>query len=747
MCRIGTQQTLACGHETCGGIGTGSKTRVREPKVGSPTLAATVCCSLRWLSNFSPSRTRTYGLQVLTVVVSLLLCQSVASAQAISFLPGTESPAVTMGSSPATTVFNGKLYLAFRSNDSRNILFVTSSSDGIHFGAATEYYNIVMGSAPALAVYNGQLYVGFQANDASHQLFLSSSSDGVTFRPATGYPGIAIGGAPSLGVFNNKLIVGFQANDASHRFFLATSSDGVNFSTTAYPNILMGSSPSLAVFNNQLFVAFQANDAGHALFVSASSDGVNFPSATGYPNIQIGSAPSLAASNGALYVAFSANDSSNALFMSASTTGTNFPSATRSPYDSVGAAPSAASFKTTVAVAFKSNSSQNVLYATDLVPPVNNYNLPTIPLFINDNARTGTDLYVSIVGMVNNVWYSVTDAIGDIQPTAYSPTPASFAVDVGTAATTTIAIPQMVGMRVYVSFGAPLYVSTSPSGAPGTPAGWVPNDPNYNTLFDWAELTWAANVNGSVSALGGNVTQVDMFGLAMQLTLNGLQGDLVTPATTSSGFPTDLGTTARQSILYGIAGAGTPWNSLVLQANGSPLRVIAPYHGIENNVFPSNQLDGYIASVFSQYAGGGLAAQSDGAVLTGRTSSGSMVFINSASGASFSIPKPTTYGAYLGSIAPSPAPTDPTLLAISENVSAQLQGALMRTDLLINGNLTACQPGQFYQGAPINRYAQVIHAQALNNVAYAFGYDDTCNQSSYIVVYAPTSMTLSVGPL
>ncbi len=682
------------------------------------------------------------------VATALIVAAPASRAQGVAFSPGVANPDVTMGSAPASTVFNGSLYTAFRSNDSRNILFVASSSDGTHFPTATAVPSMVMGSAPAMTVFKGKVYLAFQASDGSGSLMLTSSSDGVDFAPATEHRDLPAGGSPALAVFNNQLVVGFQAGDASNRLVLARSADGSNFSTVAYPNILMGSAPSLASFDNQLYVAFQANDARHDLFVSSSSDGISFPTATDYPDVKIGSAPSLAVVNGALDVAFQADDPGNALFVTSSTTGSGFPAATKSPYDTIGGPPAATAFQNNLSIAFKSNDDRNVLYATGgAAPSTNNLGLPTIPLVLTNNTGSNADLYVAIVGEVNNVWYAVSDTRGDLQATHYSPGLQSFGIDVGTGATTTVALPQMVGMRVYVSFGAPLSVNSSPSGTPGTPAGWVSSDPNYNTQFDWAELTWAANAAGNVSALGGNVTQVDMFGLAMKLSLTGLQGDLKTPTTLDSGFPTDPGTTVRQQSLAGIAGAGAPWNSLVVNANGSPFRAIAPNHGIDQGIFPADQLDGYIASAFSQYANGGLSVQSNGTSFTGRTTNGNFVFTDTASGATFSIPEPTTYSAYAGSLAPNPAPSDPTLYADSLNIAAQLQGALMRTDLLADGNLTACQPSEFYRAAPVNEYAANIHAQALDNHAYGFGYDDTCNQSSYIVVYGPTSMQLSIGPL
>ncbi len=377
-----------------------------------------------------------------------------------------------------------------------------------------------------------------------------------------------------------------------------------------------------------------------------------------------------------------------------------------------------------------------------------NLGLPTIPLRILNNTGSTQDLYVSIVGVSGTTWYSVIDLKGDVAPTTFSPNPSAFAIDIGAASAVKMQLPQLQGVRVYVSIGAPLYVNTSPSGVPGAPAGWIATDPNYNTLFDWAELTWVPNAVGSVSALGGNVTQVDMFGLAMKLSLTGLASNLTTKATYTSGFDATPGTTRRQDILNGIAAAGSPWNALVLRnTNGQPFRAMSPYHGIETGVFPSTQLQTLIDQAFAKYAAGGVSAQTAGVSFTGQMSGGEMIFTNTATGATFQIPEPTTYSAYTGNFAPTPPPSDSTLEQEGLAIGAQLQGAFMRGDILKNGNLTACDKAQFYKASPVNEYAHVIHENAVKGLAYAFGFDDTCSQSSYIGVYAPIAMTLEIGPL
>ena len=96
-----------------------------------------------------------------------------------------------------------------------------------------------------------------------------------------------------------------------------------------------------------------------------------------------------------------------------------------------------------------------------------------------------------------------------------------------------------------------------------------------------------------------NTTQVDMYGLSMFMRVQGKSTIVDQPAILNSGF-----FVSPQVVLKGYQSFGTPWTGLVVSNDTGPLRIIAPYHGIANMVFPSNELDSYIAQVWSFYASG-----------------------------------------------------------------------------------------------------------------------------------------------
>lgn len=380
----------------------------------------------------------------------------------------------------------------------------------------------------------------------------------------------------------------------------------------------------------------------------------------------------------------------------------------------------------------------------------NNEGMPIIPLTITNNFNFETQINVYIRGLVQittpdipvGQWAYVTDASGDV---AVVPTlgqgnyqTVSFAVTLGAGRSATINFPQLTSARIYLSFG-PITICCSSSTAPQDPAGWSTSDPNYYYLFDWVEPNWSGN------ELGGNTTQVDMFGLPMVLTLNG-----DTSATIGSSAN-------RRTILNTYQQLGAPWTSLVTYSNNVLMRVVAPYHGIESGVFPSDILDSYIGQVYSYYAATGanrLQVQQqfcDTNTYSFQASTSSSVMTFTENGASrFQILQPNTLTVYQNNIQPTNiTPPDPQSTALytclANGIAAKLGGAFVRTNLLANSNLDACQTSQFYVTSPIQKYAQLFHQYATNNLAYAFGYDDTCNQSGYTKVTNPTSMSIAIG--
>jgi hypothetical protein len=402
---------------------------------------------------------------------------------------------------------------------------------------------------------------------------------------------------------------------------------------------------------------------------------------------------------------------------------------------------------------------------------INNEGLPVIPVQIVNNYNTAQSLYVFIYGTVaqatNTIpagkWVYVTNVQGDIAqtPVVSHDVFQSLAVNIGAAQSTTIYFPKISG-RMYVSVGQGLQTCCIDAiGNPPTPpAGWNSSEPNYNTPFDWVEPTWdnAGNAGlGHTTRMNINTTQVDMYGLSMFMKVQGKSTLVNQPAILNSGF-----FVRPQVIQNAYQKLGMPWTTLVVSNANVPFRVMAPYLGIlpPNEVFPSTEMDSYIADVWAKYASGSgnsisVTHQCDdppgtphNQTFTGSVTNGNLVFSENGT-PRFQFPQPTTLQVYENAIKANPQPTGLYGCQASA-VAAQLGAAMVRTNLLVNNILAdpvspACVKSGFYVNAPIQRYSQIFHTYAVNNLAYSFGYDDVCHQSSFITIDDPTSMTIAVG--
>lgn len=701
-------------------------------------------------------------LRILLHLVLLLAAIAPASkvlAQNLSFPTPTASPNVAMGSAPSFASFNGKLYAAFRSNDSRNQLFVTASTDGINFPAATGYSGITMGSAPSLAVFNNKLYVAFQANDASHELFVTSSTDGVNFPAAKGYGNITIGGAPSLASFNGKLYVAFQANDTGNALWTAASSDGVNFTTTKDAYDTTGSAPSLAVFNNALYVGFRSNDARNVLYVASTTSGT-LPAASAYTNIAMGTAPTLAAANGALYISFQANDSSHSLFVTASTSGTNFPAATGFGATTVGGATAAAAFNNGLSIGFQANDSRNILYTTTNASSSGSsggggFNYTVYPGYIGIDLVNNTggayadgQVYVEVVAInpANNTFSWVkpdgtitamnasdNNAAGHLTYNGVNYPNYAFTL----AQAKLLKLPQLYSGRVFISLGAPMYMQTLGSGTGVGYAGPNPqnsSDPNNNTHYDWYEFTY--NNTGVYI----NTTQVNEFGLPLLLDVYG----------NNKTFHQQTGITEHIAQIDSEFGSEVPSN---FNTNAvSSYRILSPAEatfgaGQANGTY----FDSYISQTWSYYAGNPLNVTIGTRSFSGKTSGNTFTFneVNTGNGAfqggtGYVIGYPNTQQVLVcnGPFATGDG-SNADRNTIELAIEAQLCAAFNRH---VATNVSQWNtPSAYYQAAPANYYAAFWHRHSVANLAYGFSYDDVNGQSSTITTGQPEHMAFTVG--
>lgn len=370
--------------------------------------------------------------------------------------------------------------------------------------------------------------------------------------------------------------------------------------------------------------------------------------------------------------------------------------------------------------------------------PKNNIGRELIPLKIINQTKRG-NLYFYLVGTTEPVhsehhWYYLSNFNGDVTLCTQSDGATQYSWPL-TEAETHIQLPRLSAIRIYFSFDKKLHVTVGDNGIPSSPIGWV-NDANFQTLFDWVEPTW--EVNATDTTLGVNLTQVQMLGIPFELSVTGFHANKQ-PKTATGGFRRG----SRHQIIDAFKQAPAPWNKLVISDAAEDYRVLAPNIGMGfEQLFPSNQLDDYINQVWAKYTTDTLTATAEGVTFTGQVREGNLVFTSSSSDITITFPKPNTAMVY--DTGPTPTNVPPGAAGKAGVIRAALQAAFMRSTLLLNSTLPDCNVGDFYRGEPVNLYAKIIHQFAIDGKAYAFGFDDVCDQSSVIIVHNPRSAEITL---
>ncbi len=372
----------------------------------------------------------------------------------------------------------------------------------------------------------------------------------------------------------------------------------------------------------------------------------------------------------------------------------------------------------------------------------------TMPMTIVNNSGYRGKMFVFIYGMDEELnWYRVINKAGDVAPFPDTSAHTAYGIKFKNKKKARIRLPELISARVYISYGKKLKFS-SPGAEPSPPEGWSASDKNYKTLFDRFEYDWipessffdwgispSPKLPANSTYLIGRLTQVDMIGIPMLYTVKGVNVNNK-PTKIRVGFDKPG---ARDKILTRMRDAGHPWKGLLIaDGRNGPLRAISPYDGIGAKIFPANQLDSYIDQVWSKYASSTMTAVLQGDPVlrfTGKVSGGELVF--TAKGPDgFTIPygKPTTMQLY--GERPSIAYLD---------LDNMLKATFMRSTILADGDISACpDPAVYYKNTPVNMYAKILHKHAYQHKAYAFGFDNECDQASDSRIFNPTSLTLKI---
>ena len=288
--------------------------------------------------------------------------------------------------------------------------------------------------------------------------------------------------------------------------------------------------------------------------------------------------------------------------------------------------------------------------------------------------------------------------------------------------------PRLEGARIYISVAEPMYFGIAPDNSGwATPDINAKGDPNYQTTFDWYELTYAY---GQIP-FGGNTTQVDQFGLPMTARLQ----------QTSTGYDETRGITLSRKQVFDRYedSVAKPFRGLV-----SSDRIVAPRtaEDFQKGGTHADYLDPAIDRAWN--------AWKDGFTLTrlhqtfrGKVQDGALHFTQDGTTGEFTVQKPTTAQVFQcsGALAPAGAPPQTGVMG-AELCAAFNRGVSLDTD-------DWWKAGSYYPRARLdNDYSAFFHSINMERKAYGFAYDDINDQSSVTILrnsQPPSALTIGVG--
>ncbi|OQO08787.1 hypothetical protein B0A48_05677 [Cryoendolithus antarcticus] len=299
--------------------------------------------------------------------------------------------------------------------------------------------------------------------------------------------------------------------------------------------------------------------------------------------------------------------------------------------------------------------------------------------------------------------------------------------------TVTVTIPQIAGGRIWISRDAKLTFLLNPGPALVEPSVLNPSDPNAAVDFGFAEFTLN---NDQLYANISYVDHVPRIPIAISLQqASGQRQDV-------AGMAPDGLEKLAQELRAQKEKDGRPWDKLVVERDGKPLRILNATHGGAVGADFGGYYEPHVEEVWQKYQSDSMKVdtQAGPGVLQGSVTSSGALKIGDEE---FS--KPTTsdiLGCNSGPFTTGPSATRNAIIP-------RLAAAFVRSTLL-HCDTHPSSPETFYQIDPTNHYARLVHEVNEDKKGYAFAYDDVQpeggeDQSGKVNAGDPVLFTVSVG--
>lgn len=363
----------------------------------------------------------------------------------------------------------------------------------------------------------------------------------------------------------------------------------------------------------------------------------------------------------------------------------------------------------------KTNSSNVYAYITGLALENNN-----TPIFVQSDGRT--------------IYYPT--APSEIQ----SPLQADVAISLGAPGNTvSVWIPKIAGGRIWFSIDNKLTFKLNPGPAVVEPSVTNPSDPNFNINWAFCEFTY------NDAQLFANISYVDFVSIPISISLTNAQGNTQTvPGMRPDGFQTivnELRAQAQNDVHRG------PWDKLIYEVNGSPLRVLSPNNLlVENGNAWDGYWDAYTNAVWEKYRNEDIIINTQAAAgnLSGRVVGNELQL-----GEAGSFTAPSARDIFTCSTGPFATGSNQARNAVIPRLAAAFNRSIL---LSTPGNQfpNGSNPSQYYKDETTNHYSRIVHQVQKDGRGYAFPYDDVVPDGGQDVAGtifdgSPRLFTIAVG--
>jgi len=293
--------------------------------------------------------------------------------------------------------------------------------------------------------------------------------------------------------------------------------------------------------------------------------------------------------------------------------------------------------------------------------------------------------------------------------------------------------------RGYVSIGSALDIPIWTTGYVG-PAFMV--DTNY-TLFDFFEFFF--DPTASTPNCNADLSPLDWVSIPMKLEITDASGTTAGPV----GF-----NVTRDVIFTDFSGDSTYKDLIITDPKGDQVRILAPGHGITNNLFSASYLDTYIDTVWTHYAVPGNTLTLNPSPVNSDIYTGSVnandefEFYDSSHSVASKISKPSSKDIFLCNGVFNGKGSGPAF-QIDANIKNQVVSALNRGILPLAADGKLCKSSNFYvtttdNGGLYNGFSNKLHKKSYDGLCYGFAYDDQCDQSSDVSVSNPDTFKVTL---